>query len=131
MCIRDRFYPVTVPADQDADLTVIEGQAGRAAGQLLYVSGRVVNTRGEPVADAVIEIWQANAAGRYAPPGDDSGGLSALACLGGGFGRTMSPVAAVVVYCSGLVGVSPILLVKRLAPALLAGATVSFTLVGF
>jgi len=29
------------------------------------------------------------------------------------------------------VGVSPILLVKRLAPALLAGASVSFTLVGF
>ena len=66
------FYPVTVPADQDADLTVIEGQAGRAAGQLLYVSGRVVNPRGEPVADAAIEIWQANAAGRYAHPGDDS-----------------------------------------------------------
>jgi DcuC family C4-dicarboxylate transporter len=64
-------------------------------------------------------------------PGDDSVRLAALACFGGAFGRTMSPVAAVVVYCSGLVGVSPILLVKRLAPALLAGATVSFTLVGF
>lgn len=66
------FYPVTVPADHDADLTIIEGQSGRAAGQLLYVSGRVVNTRGEPVPDAVIEIWQANAVGRYAHPGDDS-----------------------------------------------------------
>jgi len=63
-------------------------------------------------------------------PGDDSVRLAALACFGGAFGRTMSPVAAVVVYCSGLVGVSPILLVKRLAPALLAGAAVSFTLAG-
>ena len=42
----------------------------------------------------------------------------------------MPPVAAVVVYCSGLVGVSPIILVKRLAPALPAGAVVSFSLAG-
>lgn len=66
------FYPITIPADQDFDLTMVSGKPGRAAGQLLYVSGRVVNTRGEPVADAVLEIWQANAAGRYAHPGDDN-----------------------------------------------------------
>lgn len=63
-------------------------------------------------------------------PGDDAVKLAALACFGGAFGRTMSPVAAVVVYCSGLVGVSPILLVKRLAPAILAGAVVSFVVSG-
>jgi C4-dicarboxylate transporter len=40
----------------------------------------------------------------------------------------MSPVAAVVVYCSGLVAVSPIALIRRLAPAILAGAIVSFGL---
>ena len=66
------FYPLTVPADQDADLTIIAGKEARARGQLLYVSGRVVNTSGEPMADAVLEIWQANAVGRYAHPGDDS-----------------------------------------------------------
>jgi C4-dicarboxylate transporter, DcuC family len=36
--------------------------------------------------------------------GHDSVRLAALACLGGAFGRTMSPVAAVVVYSAGLVG---------------------------
>lgn len=61
---------------------------------------------------------------------DDGTRLAALACFGGAFGRTMSPVAAVVVYCSGLVGVSPIALVKRLAPALAAGALVSFAVAG-
>lgn len=66
------FYPLTAPADQDFDLTVVAGRDARASGQVLYVSGRVLNTRGEPVADAVIELWQANAAGRYAHPGDDS-----------------------------------------------------------
>ncbi|MEQ1519438.1 MAG: protocatechuate 3,4-dioxygenase [Usitatibacteraceae bacterium] len=66
------FYPIAVPADQDFDLTQIAGKDGRAKGQLLYVNGRVLNTKGEPVPDAVIEIWQANAAGRYAHPGDDN-----------------------------------------------------------
>ena len=63
-------------------------------------------------------------------PEEDGARLAALACFGGPFGRTMPPVAAVVVYCSGLVGVSPIILVKRLAPALPAGAVVSFSLAG-
>ncbi len=64
------FYPARLPADQDADLTVIAGRDARALGQVLYVSGLVTNPRGEPVADAVIEIWQANAVGRYTHPAD-------------------------------------------------------------
>lgn len=55
--------------------------------------------------------------------------LGALACLSGAWGRTMSPVAAVVVYSAGLVGVSPVLLVRRLLPALLCGAAVALGLV--
>ena len=61
-------------------------------------------------------------------PGDDRVRLAALACFGGAFGRTMSPVAAVVVYCAGLVSVSPIALARRLTPAIIAGAIISFTL---
>jgi protocatechuate 3,4-dioxygenase, beta subunit len=64
------FYPVRKPADQDADLTIISGKDARALGQVLYVSGRVINVRGEPVVDAELEIWQANAAGRYTHPSD-------------------------------------------------------------
>ena len=60
---------------------------------------------------------------------DDPARLAVLACFGGAFGRTMSPVAAVVVYCSGLAAISPIALIRRLAPAILAGAVVSFGLV--
>ena len=64
------FYPATLPADQDADLTVIAGKSGRALGQIVYVSGRITNVRGEPVANAELELWQANAVGRYRHPGD-------------------------------------------------------------
>lgn len=66
------FYPLTLPRDQDFDLSRIAGHKDRALGQLLYVSGRVVNPRGEPIANAVLEVWQANAAGRYTHPGDTS-----------------------------------------------------------
>jgi protocatechuate 3,4-dioxygenase beta subunit len=66
------FYPVRKPADQDADLTIIAGKDARALGQVLYVSGRVINVRGEPVVDADLEIWQANAAGRYTHPSDQN-----------------------------------------------------------
>ena len=69
------FFPMTLPADQDADLTVITGKNGRALGQILYVSGRVTNLRGEPVANAELELWQANAAGRYSHPGDQGPAL--------------------------------------------------------
>ena len=69
------FYPVTLPADQDADLTVIAGKNGRALGQIVYVSGRVTNVRGEPVANAELELWQANSVGRYSHPGDQGPAL--------------------------------------------------------
>ena len=58
-------------------------------------------------------------------PADNPVMLGAAACLGGAFGRTMSPVSAVVVYGSGLVGVSPLLVIRRLLPALLAGGAVA------
>jgi len=49
--------------DADADLTS-RGQ-GRPLGQLIVVSGRVLEEDGRPVRDSLVEIWQANSAGRY------------------------------------------------------------------
>ncbi len=39
-------------------------------GEVIEVFGRVIDGEGAPVPDAMIEIWQANAAGRYASPDD-------------------------------------------------------------
>ena len=64
------FYPVEKPADQDADLTLVAGKTERAKGDILHLSGRVLARNGAPIAGAVLEIWQANAAGRYAHIGD-------------------------------------------------------------
>jgi protocatechuate 3,4-dioxygenase, beta subunit len=59
------FYPDRLPADRDADLARVAGRPGTAEGRLLYVSGRVLDARGRPLPDARIELWQANAHGRY------------------------------------------------------------------
>jgi protocatechuate 3,4-dioxygenase beta subunit len=66
------FYPVEKPVDDDADLTRIRGRDGRqrAAGQVIEVSGRIVTSDGRPQPHARIELWQANAAGRYAHAND-------------------------------------------------------------
>jgi protocatechuate 3,4-dioxygenase beta subunit len=63
------FYPVK-PFDQNADLTKVPGRPGRAEGEILNVMGRVLNLKGEPVRNAKIEVWQANAHGRYTHPSD-------------------------------------------------------------
>ena len=47
----------------DADLTC--RGAGSPLGQRIVVSGRVLEEDGRPVRESLIEIWQANAAGRY------------------------------------------------------------------
>ena len=64
------FYPIIRPLDHDMDLTVLKGKRGRAQGQLIHLIGRVLNSRGEPVRGAKVEIWQANTHGRYAHPTD-------------------------------------------------------------
>jgi protocatechuate 3,4-dioxygenase beta subunit len=66
------FYPVHHLADVDADLTHVRGRPGIAKGTPINVLGRVVDMKGNPVANARLELWQANAGGRYLHPGDAS-----------------------------------------------------------
>jgi C4-dicarboxylate transporter len=57
--------------------------------------------------------------------------LGVLAAVASNFGRTMSPVAAVVMFSSTLVKVSPIEIVKRTGPPLLVGGVVLFVIMLF
>ncbi|PPF89642.1 protocatechuate 3,4-dioxygenase subunit beta [Subtercola sp. Z020] len=47
----------------ESDLTV--QHAGQPLGERTIVSGRVTDSWGRPVANQLVEIWQANSAGRY------------------------------------------------------------------
>ena len=64
------FFPLSVPADSDADLTMLQGHTQRAAGQVIELTGRVLDLKGHPIGGARLDLWQANAAGRYAHPSD-------------------------------------------------------------
>lgn len=64
------FYPIVDQADKDADMTRIAGHADSAAGEVVVVEGRVLDHQGAPVEGAVVDIWQANANGRYAHEAD-------------------------------------------------------------
>ena len=50
-------------SESDSDLT--RQHAGEPLGERIIVTGRVLDARGRPVPNALIELWQANAAGRY------------------------------------------------------------------
>jgi protocatechuate 3,4-dioxygenase beta subunit len=52
----------------DRDLT--RQHQGEAIGERITVSGRVLDADGKPLRDTLVEIWQANAAGRYAHAAD-------------------------------------------------------------
>lgn len=67
----ERWAPCFGPAavdPSDADLTA--GHPGEPLGERIIVAGRVLDGAGRPVAGQLVEIWQANAAGRYRHPGD-------------------------------------------------------------
>ena len=55
--------------DSDSDLTRQHG--GEPLGERITVSGRVVDTDGRPIQGALVEVWQANASGRYRHQVDD------------------------------------------------------------
>jgi protocatechuate 3,4-dioxygenase beta subunit len=54
---------------EDADLT--RQHPGEPVGERIIVAGRVLDRDGRPVGDTLVEVWQANAAGRYVDAADD------------------------------------------------------------
>jgi protocatechuate 3,4-dioxygenase, alpha subunit len=58
------FFPALI-ADGQAELVRPETD-----GERITFAGRILDGQGEPVTDAMVEIWQANAAGRYDHPED-------------------------------------------------------------
>jgi protocatechuate 3,4-dioxygenase alpha subunit len=59
------FFHLGLDRPEWSDLT-----AGNPSGERIVIEGRVLDGDGMPVPDALIELWQANAAGRYAHPDD-------------------------------------------------------------
>lgn len=58
------YYP-EADLNRDNDLTNLGPGKPAALGQVVYISGRVLDPECRPVADAVVEVWQAAASGKY------------------------------------------------------------------
>lgn len=109
------FFHYGLPWKGAADLVAGEGELGArldvipeghyllgpgeiartaARGEVIEITGSVFDADGEPVADALVEIWQANPLGRYASEADPRGNL-ALDPDFIGFGRSSTSVDGV------------------------------------
>lgn len=56
---------------KEGDNDLIHQHAGEPIGERIIVSGRVIDENGKPVRSSLVEIWQANAAGRYPHKNDN------------------------------------------------------------
>lgn len=75
-------------SELDNDLTRNAAQTGEASGERIIVAGRVLDESGRPLQGALVEVWQANANGRYVHRSDQH--AAALDPNFRGAGRTVT-----------------------------------------
>ncbi len=66
------FYPDKLPLDTDNDLLIVNDGITPAIGEITHLTGRILDLGGAPVKNAVVEIWQCDAAGAYLHTGSDN-----------------------------------------------------------
>jgi protocatechuate 3,4-dioxygenase, beta subunit len=59
------FYPDKLPLDTDNDLLIINEGISPAVGDITHLTGRVLDARGNPIRNAIVEIWQVDNKGSY------------------------------------------------------------------
>ena len=59
------FYPNKLPLDTDNDLIIINDTVTPAVGEVTHLGGRILDARGNPVRNALVEIWQVDHNGAY------------------------------------------------------------------
>lgn len=64
------FYPNKLPLDTDNDLIIVNDRLTPAVGEITHLTGRVLDIKGSPVRNALVEIWQTDSKGAYLHTGD-------------------------------------------------------------
>ena len=59
------FYPNKLPLDTDNDLLIINDSITPAVGEVTHLTGKVLDARGNPIKNVVVEIWQCDGKGVY------------------------------------------------------------------
>lgn len=64
------FYPDHLPLDTDNDLIIVNDSLTPAVGEITHLNGRILDSRGDPIRNALVEIWQVDNNGVYLHSGD-------------------------------------------------------------
>ena len=59
------FYPDHLPLDTDNDLIIVNDDLTPAVGDITHLTGRILDADGDPIRNAVVEIWQCDSGGAY------------------------------------------------------------------
>ena len=59
------FYPDKLPLDTDNDLLVINENITPGVGEITHLTGKILDASGNPLRNAVVEIWQCDGTGVY------------------------------------------------------------------
>ncbi len=59
------FYPDKLPLDTDNDLLIINDGLTPAVGEITHLSGKILDAKGDPIRNALVEIWQVDKNGAY------------------------------------------------------------------
>ena len=66
------FYPDKLPLDTDNDLLILNDAITPAVGEVTHLGGRILDAKGDPIRNAVVEIWQCDQNGAYLHSGTDN-----------------------------------------------------------
>jgi len=59
------FYPDKLPLDTDNDLLIVNDAITPAVGEVTHLSGRLLDAKGNPLRNTLVEIWQVDNEGAY------------------------------------------------------------------
>src|SRR5262245_57608393 len=59
------FYPNKLPLDTDNDLIIVNDAITTAVGDVTHLSGKILDAKGDPIRNALVEIWQCDSQGVY------------------------------------------------------------------
>jgi protocatechuate 3,4-dioxygenase beta subunit len=84
------FYPNRLPLDTDNDLLIVNDSITPAVGEVTHLTGRILDARGNPLRNALVEIWQCDGKGVYLHTADSGPKAAQRDSNFQGFGRFLT-----------------------------------------
>jgi len=84
------FYPDRLPLDTDNDLLIINDSIKPSVGEVTWLTGKVLDAKGNPLKHALVEIWQCDGNGVYLHSRDSDGKKEQQDKNFQGFGRFLT-----------------------------------------